>query len=110
MRLSAGGQAANVATWAASLGADARFVGKRGGDLAAGFATAELEARGVAVLGPAEGANAIVCALVSPDGERSMAPDRGAATLLHADEIETSWFDDCDHLFVSGYALLHEPI
>src|SRR6266516_818050 len=31
-RLASGGQAANVAAWAASLGAPARFVGKQAGD------------------------------------------------------------------------------
>jgi sugar/nucleoside kinase (ribokinase family) len=109
IRLSPGGQAANVAAWTVALGARARFVGKRGDDLAGRLAAAELEARGVQVLGPAEGRNGIVCALVLPDGERSLAPDRGAAANLKAEEIEIDWLDGCDHLFVSGYALLREP-
>jgi sugar/nucleoside kinase (ribokinase family) len=110
IRLSPGGQAANVATWVAALGSDARFIGKRGDDLAGRLAAAELEARGVQVLGPAEGRNGIVCAFVSPDGERSMAPDRGTATDLKAEEVELEWLDGCDHLFISGYALLREPV
>jgi sugar/nucleoside kinase (ribokinase family) len=39
-----------------------------------------------------------------------MAPDRGAAAELRADEIEATWLDGCDHLFVSGYALFQEPV
>jgi len=109
IRIAPGGQAANVAAWAASLGARARFVGKRGDDEAGRLACAGLEAVGVEVLGPAEGQNGVICSLVSPDGSRSMAADRGAAVALRPEEIEPVWLEGCDHLFVSGYALLFEP-
>jgi sugar/nucleoside kinase (ribokinase family) len=109
IQLAAGGQAANVAAWASALGAEARFIGKRGADRAGRLVTADLEAKGVRVLGPAEGRNGVVCALVSPSGERSMAPDRGAAAELLEEEVEAEWLADCDHLFVSGYALFREP-
>jgi sugar/nucleoside kinase (ribokinase family) len=107
--LGPGGQAANVAAWAAALGARSRFVGKRGEDDAGRLAQEALTAHGVDVVGPREGRNGVVCSLVSPDGERSMASDRGAAAALRADEVEASWLDGCDHLLVSGYALLREP-
>jgi len=109
IRFSPGGQAANVAAWAAALGASARFLGKRGDDEPGRLALAGLEAAGVDVLGPAEGRNGVICALVTPDGERSMAADRGAAAALRPDEIDPAWLEGCDHLFVSGYALLREP-
>jgi sugar/nucleoside kinase (ribokinase family) len=109
IRLAPGGQAANVAAWASALGATARFVGKRGDDEAGRLALAGLEARGVEAVGPVGGRNAVVCSLVTPDGERSMASDRGASAELQADEIEPSWLDGCDHLFVSGYALARAP-
>ena len=108
IRLTPGGQAANVAAWAAELGASARYVGKRGSDEAGRLALAGLEAAGVEVFGPVGERNAVVCSLVSPDGARSMAADRGSAGELRADELDPSWFA-CDHLFVSGYALLREP-
>ncbi|MCS7007143.1 MAG: PfkB family carbohydrate kinase [Thermoleophilia bacterium] len=104
-----GGQAANVAAWAAALGAEARFIGKRGADEAGRLAAAGLRERGVAVYGPVEGANALVCSLVTPDGERSLASDRGAAAALAPDEIDPAWLAGCDRLFVSGYALLRGP-
>lgn len=109
IRFSPGGQAGNVAAWAAALGADARFLGKRGDDEPGQLALAGLEAAGVEVHGPAEGRNGVICALVSPEGERTMAADRGAAADLRPDEVDSAWLEACDHLFVSGYALLREP-
>jgi sugar/nucleoside kinase (ribokinase family) len=107
--LSAGGQAANVAAWASALGATARYVGKRGADDVGRLVSARLEATGVEVLGPEAGRTAVICSLVSPDGERSMGADRGNAVDIRPDELEPAWLDDCDHLFLSGYALLREP-
>jgi sugar/nucleoside kinase (ribokinase family) len=109
IRLAPGGQAANVAAWAAALGAAARLIGKRGADDAGRLAHEGLEAHGVEVVGPAEGRNGIVCALVSPDGERSMAADRAAAADLRPEEVDPAWLDGCSHLFVSGYALMRAP-
>lgn len=107
--ISPGGQAANVAAWVVALGARARFVGKRGDDEAGRLAAAGLRERGVEVRGPAAGRNALICSLVSPDGERSMASDRGSAPSLAPDEIAPEWIAGCDYLFVSGYALLRSP-
>lgn len=102
-----GGQAANVAAWAAALGADARFVGKRGDDLAGRLVTGALSAYGVEVCGPVTGTTGIVVSLTA-DGDRTMASDRGSATDLQPDELSPAWFD-CDVLHLSGYALAVEP-
>ena len=107
-RVGAGGQAANVAAWAASLGALSRYVGKRGADAAGELASAELRAAGVELAGPAAGRNGVVVSIAA-DGERSMASDRGSATELRPEELEPAWFA-CDRLHVSGYALLREPV
>jgi sugar/nucleoside kinase (ribokinase family) len=107
-RTGAGGQAANVAAWAAALGAEARFVGKRGADAAGEIVERELRSHGVDVVGPLEGRTGVVVSLASA-GDRSMASDRGAAPSLRAGELEEAWFD-CDVLHVSGYALVREPI
>ncbi len=108
--LAPGGQAANVAAWAADLGAQARYIGKRGADDAGALAARGLEARMVEVVGAAEGRGGIICSLVDETGERSMLSDRGTATDFRADELEPRWFEGCDHLFVSGYALLRQPV
>ncbi|MCA1656429.1 MAG: carbohydrate kinase family protein [Actinobacteria bacterium] len=107
-RTGAGGQAANVAAWACSLGAAARFVGKRGSDPAGQLVAQELRGRGVEVVGPVEGRNGVVVSIAS-DEDRTMASDRGSAPQLCADELEERWFD-CDALHVSGYSLAREPI
>lgn len=108
--LAPGGQAANVAAWAAALGAAARFIGRTGDDEAGSMARTGLRERGVDVVGPVEGRNGLICSLVAPDGSRSMASDRGTAVELRPEEVETSWLVGCDHLFVSGYALMREPV
>jgi len=110
-RVGAGGQAANVAAWAAELGAEARFVGKRGSDAAGELAGRELSARGVEPLGPVEnGRNGVVVSLVTADGNRTMLTDRGVAPGLRAEELDVRWFVGCDRLHLSGYALLRRPI
>lgn len=105
----AGGQAANVAAWAAALGADARCIAKRGDDAAGELLARELARRGVELVGPvAEGATGVVVSVVEA-GDRSMASGRGVAPSLEPDELEDAWLD-CDVLHLSGYALLAEPI
>jgi ribokinase len=110
-RLGAGGQAANVAAWAASLGADVRFVGKRAADAAGRIAAEELGGHGVELLGPVvdEGRTGVVLCLVGEDGDRTMASDRGIAPELRPEELDPDWFADCEHLHLSGYILLREP-
>lgn len=110
-RTGAGGQAANVAAWAAALGAESRFVGKRGDDPAGALAAGELSRRGVTLFGPvAAGRNGVVVSLVGSDGDRAMASDRGVAPTLSADELEAAWFDGCMHLHLSGYSVMSTPI
>lgn len=109
-RTGPGGQAANVAAWAASLGASAFFVGRRGDDEAGRLLTIALERYGVDVLGPAHGRNGVVVSLVDRDGTRSMASDRGVAPELRPSDLDPNWFAGCDVLHVAGYSLLREPI
>jgi sugar/nucleoside kinase (ribokinase family) len=109
-RTGAGGQAANVAAWAASLGAEARCIAKRGGDATGELVAGELAAHGVELAGPVapHGATGLVVSIVE-DGDRSMASDRGVAPDFAPEELEAEWLD-CDVLHLSGYALLREPI
>ena len=106
-RVGAGGQGANVAAWAVTLGAEALYVGKRGADPAGELAARELAAYGVELAGPAAGRGGVVVSIAA-GGERSMASDRGSATELEPGELDPRWFD-ADVLHVSGYALLREP-
>jgi len=103
-----GGQAANVAAWAASLGASSRFVGRVGDDAAGELLVRELSERGVEVLGPVAGRSGVVVSIAAA-GDRTMASDRGTAPELTAQDLDPAWFD-CDVLHVSGYSLLLDPI
>lgn len=106
-----GGQAANVAAWVAALGGSARFAGKRGADDTGVLAASRLLELGVEIVGPVvPDGNGVIVSLVHPSGERTMCTDRGVASDLRPEEVEADWFDGCDHLHVSGYALLREPI
>ena len=107
----AGGQAANVAAWAAVLGAQSRFVGKRADDAAGGLVDEEIRSHGVELVGPVvEGRNGVVVSMVGPDGDRTMASDRGVAPGLAPDELERGWFEDANVLHLSGYSLMRTPI
>jgi sugar/nucleoside kinase (ribokinase family) len=110
-RAGAGGQAANVAAWAAALGAQSRLIAKWGGDTAGRLVAAEVGARRVEVLGPmAPGRNGVVVSIVEPNGDRSMLSDRGVAPELSSEDLQPEWLADCDALYISGYALLRRPI
>ena len=106
-----GGQAANVAAWAAALGAQARFIGKRGDDPAGELAARGLTALGVDVRGPvvAGGRTGMVVSVVEPDGERTMLSDCGIAPELAPAELDAVWLAGCERLHLSGYALLQRP-
>jgi sugar/nucleoside kinase (ribokinase family) len=106
----AGGQAANVAAWAAFLGAEARCVSKRGNDAAGELVARELAERGVDLVGPVDhGRTGVVVSVVDGD-ERSLASDRGVAPSFRPDELDGDWLVGTDVLHLSGYALLREPI
>src|ERR1700761_1410189 len=83
IRLTAGGQAANVAAWAGALGARSRLICARGTDGASVLAAAELATHGVEIGGPVvDGRGGVVVSVRNAHGERTMASDRGVATML----------------------------
>jgi sugar/nucleoside kinase (ribokinase family) len=104
----AGGQAANVAAWAAALGAEATFVGRIGGDPGGALVLQTLTQLGVTHRGPVAGRTGVVVSIAA-SGDRTMASDRGNAPDLAPHDLEPAWFD-CDVLHISGYALAREPI
>ncbi len=105
-RTGAGGQAANVAAWAAVLGAHARCIARRGDDPAGALVAGELTRRAVKLVGPVvAGRTGVVVSLVAPGGERTMASDRGAGDDFGADELDPLWLDGVDWLHVSGYTI-----
>jgi sugar/nucleoside kinase (ribokinase family) len=108
-RAGAGGQAANVAAWAAELGAESRCIAKRGDDAAGELVARELAACGVELVGPVDAGSTGVVVSIVHGGDRSLASDRGVAPSLEPGELDAAWVA-CDVLHLSGYALLREPI
>ena len=107
----AGGQAANVAAWAAALGGRGRFLGKRAEDAAGALVGAEVVRHGVELRGPVvSGRTGVVVSIVDVAGERTMASDRGVAPELRCEEVEADWLAGARTLHVSGYSLAAEPI
>jgi sugar/nucleoside kinase (ribokinase family) len=108
--LAPGGQAANVAAWAASLGAASLVLTKRGDDAAGELVARELAGHGVELAGPVvAGATGVVVSLVGADGDRSLASDRGVSPDFSPEELDPAWLA-CDVLHLSGYALLRDPV
>jgi ribokinase len=105
--LAAGGQAANVATWVASLGGTARVFGPRSDTGPGHLVQAALGRRGVEVWGAATGRTGAVVSMVTA-GARSLASDPGDLGWLGAIR-PGPWLEGADWLFVSGYALLRSP-
>jgi sugar/nucleoside kinase (ribokinase family) len=111
IRFAAGGQAANVAAWAGALGADSRLICKRGTDASSELAAADVARFGVEICGPVvEGRGGVVASVRDAHGRRTMASDRGVASLLEPSELDPAWVRSCDVLHISGYCLLREPM
>jgi sugar/nucleoside kinase (ribokinase family) len=106
-----GGQSANFGAWTAWLGEDACLVTRVGDDDAGRRAVAELEAMGVRVhaVTAAEPTGA-VAVLVGPDGERTMATQRGASLGLRAEDLRPEWFEGAGLVHIPAYSLFHEPL
>jgi sugar/nucleoside kinase (ribokinase family) len=110
IRLTGGGQAANVAVWVSALGARSRLICARGTDQAAQIAAADLARRGVEICGPVfDGAGGVVVSTREVDGARTMVSDPGVAGSLDAASLDSVWVSSADVLHVSGYCLLREP-
>jgi ribokinase len=106
-----GGQAANFCAWTASLGEPVRLVARVGDDDRGRGLVTELESRGVEVCAVwAPEPTGAIAVLVGPNGQRSMATQRGASTGLTADDLKASWFGDVRLIHVPAYSLFIEPL
>lgn len=111
IEITAGGQAANVAAWVATLGHRARLICARFTDPPGSMLEAELQRRGIDAVGPhGEGRTGTVVSLAGDEGIRTMLTDRGDAPSFEESSLEAGWFDALDWLHVSGYSLAAEPL
>ncbi|HWE63668.1 MAG TPA: PfkB family carbohydrate kinase [Chloroflexota bacterium] len=111
LRLLPGGSAANVAVWAARLGAAAGFIGAVGADAAGALLREDLARQGVVAHLPlVPAATAAIAVLVDAAGERAMIADRGAAALLAPEMIQLEWIPPGCRLHIPAYSLFEEPV
>lgn len=108
--LTAGGQAANVASWVAHLGAEAALIGPQGRSDAASLIAKRLASNGIRFIGIPVERDGVVVSLVTA-GQRTLASDAGDQTWLGqvtADHLPA----DLDWLHLSSYPLLRadEPL
>ncbi|MGZ0213441.1 MAG: carbohydrate kinase family protein [Actinomycetales bacterium] len=102
-----GGSGANVASFAGRLG-PTRFIGCVGNDHLGTLLVEGLEAEGVDVRVQRKHVTGTVIILIDQDGERSMVPNRAAATML--DEVPDEWLDGLELLHVSAYSFNGAPV
>ena len=107
-----GGSAANTARWLGRLGAKATLISAVGRDATGRALVVAVRADRVTVRASrVTGARtARIGVIVSPDGERSFVPDRGAADLLEPDDLKADWFTGARALHLPIYSLLGVPL
>jgi sugar/nucleoside kinase (ribokinase family) len=106
VRRSRGGSAANVAVFASAL-MPARFIGCVGEDPVADLLTTELAGHGVDVRVQRRGRTGTIVVLVDSGGERTMYPDRAAATELA--DVPGEWLESAAVVHVPSYCFAAEP-
>lgn len=109
--LGGGGQAANFSAWTAAFGEPVRLVTRVGDDDRGRRLVSDLESKGVEVAAVwAPEPTGAVAVLVNPDGERTMATQRGASIGLSPDDLNDAWFRDAQLIHVPAYSLFVEPL
>jgi sugar/nucleoside kinase (ribokinase family) len=107
-----GGSAGNTLFALARMGASTSFLGKIGNcERGQFYRTRFSELGGDAErfkLG--EAPNGHCLSLVTPDGERTMRTDLGAAMTLSPDEISARDFEGCTHAHIEGYLLFNAEL
>ncbi|MFP4166972.1 MAG: adenosine kinase [Opitutales bacterium] len=107
-----GGSAGNTLFALARMGASAAFLGKIGNCRQGEFYRNRFKELGgdASRFKVGEQPNARCLSLVTPDGERTMRTDLGAAVTLAPEEISEADFSGCDHAHIEGYLLFNEAL
>jgi sugar/nucleoside kinase (ribokinase family) len=107
-----GGSAGNTLFALARMGASTSFLGKTGNCTDGGFYRDRFAQLGGDVSRFKIGSipNGRCLSLVTPDGERTMRTDLGAAMTLAPEEISSADFADCAHAHIEGYLLFNEAL
>jgi sugar/nucleoside kinase (ribokinase family) len=110
-KLSSGGSAANTMHGLARLGTNSAFIGKVGNDEFGSIFREDLEkSQIVPLLFVSLASTGRSFAMVSPDGERTMATYLGAAVELSEDDIDSSIFQGYDFFHIEGYLVQNHKL
>ena len=107
-----GGSAANTIFGLAKLGIKTAFLGKTGQDDDGEFYIVRYSEMGgdISHFKKTASAHTGRClSMVTPDSERTMRTDLGAAASMTAGDIENENFSDISHVHTEGYLLFNEP-
>lgn len=109
---SPGGSAGNTLFALARMGASTSFLGKIGNCARGAFYRDRFAQLGgdVSRFKVGQVANGHCLSLVTPDGERTMRTDLGAAMTLSPDEISPDDFAVCTHAHIEGYLLFNPEL
>jgi sugar/nucleoside kinase (ribokinase family) len=111
IRVGGGGQAANFCAWVAALGSPVRLVARVGDDDRGRRLVSEVEALGVEVFAVSgTDPTGMIAVLVGPNGERTMATQRGATSGLRPNDLRKPWFRGVNLIHVPSYSLFVEPL
>jgi sugar/nucleoside kinase (ribokinase family) len=106
-----GGSACNTAVGIGKLGANARFVGKRGDDDLGRNLEKSIKLSGVEpALLTSPTATGRVLSIITPDAQRSMLTYLGASAEIRGEEIKQSYFEDCAIVHIEGYLLFNPEV
>ena len=105
-----GGSAANTVCALGRLGMPVALLGKMGLDAEAEAYKSAFEAIGGSSVGfkyTSARATGRCLSLITPDGERTMRTDLGAAMLINIDDVTEADFEACRHAHIEGYGLFN---
>lgn len=109
--MACGGSAANTLCGIARMGVSAAFIGKTGTDAYGNKYEEDLMFHGVQPhMIHVNDMSGFCTALISPDGERTMATYLGAAASLQAEEITPAMLQGYDILHIEGYLLQNHEL
>ena len=107
-----GGSAGNTVFAATRMGLQTSFIGKTGSDEGGEFYRSELQKLGGDTSRFKTGsiANGRCLSLITPDGERTLRTDLGAAATLSPDEVRPADFAGATHAHIEGYLLFNPDL
>lgn len=107
-----GGSAGNTVFALARLGLRCAMLGKLGNDATADLYRTTLQTLGgdIGRFKSGDVPNGVCLSLITPDSERTMRTNLGAAMTLTPDEVSAADFADCRHAHIEGYLLFNRDL